>query len=123
MLEIEKSSIKDRGMKKWQGLILSEHQEVLGEIASQSASVYMPPLQMDIDLIGETLNRAFANRHKCRVVVNQVDANGIYNEVEGYVKGFDGDYIIVDTNRVNLDLVRFIERVDAFKFWESDDHD
>ena len=108
----------DRGMMKWQGLILSEHREVLDRLKEQYTREYIPPIQMETDEIQAILRTAYLEHYKVWIALNQIDPNGIYFEMEGSIRGFDGNDVMVDEECVRLDSIRAIEFVERLKFWQ-----
>lgn len=61
-------NIKDRGMMKWQGLMLTEHIKMLEEWDSEYENVERPGLEdWEQDLIADEIERAFKSKSTIRL--------------------------------------------------------
>lgn len=101
---------QDRGMKKWQGMMLSDHNAALSRDAEERATVYEKKETMDQEAISEVLLQAYANNTLVRVQLKEVDDDGsVLSDISGIVKGYNGDKIIVGDEAIELDSINHIE--------------
>lgn len=62
-------NIKDRGNIKWQGMFLSEHVQMLRDLAEEDKRVPKPNLdQYDMQLISEEMDLAM--KRKCYIIIH-----------------------------------------------------
>ncbi len=113
---------KDRGMKKWQGFILSEHGAALAENKRKQDQVVEEKSQQSEREIGMVLEQAYKKHVKVKVQVN-VKENSLYkNDIEGFIQGFEDDYIFIShngtTESVELSTIRHVESVVSKKWYE-----
>ncbi|UUX34317.1 hypothetical protein [Fundicoccus culcitae] len=109
----------DRGMMKWQGMILSEHRSVLEQETQAYRPSYQAPIQQNRDEIIATLKRAHSSHYRVWIALNQLDANQEYIELKGRVFGFENGQLIIEKIPVNLELIRCVEFVDSVPFWKN----
>ncbi|MEK4303641.1 hypothetical protein [Oceanobacillus sp. FSL K6-0251] len=81
---------KDRGVLKWQGMILADHTDALKKELNGYEEV-KPKEEMTEDAISEVLNKAFINSYPVLIQAN-VMQNGLYYKdlqckVDGYAEG------------------------------------
>lgn len=109
---------QDRGMKKWQGLILAEHREVLLEMFAEYGHTYSPPIQQTEEEIKATLQTAYSQQYKIWLAINSVDLNGVYREYKGFIQGHDGDMLMINHQMLSVQTIRCVEFIEAIKYWE-----
>lgn len=114
----EKQLQYDRGMKKWQGLILSEHRERLDQLRKRYSQEYVAPVQMEVDEILATIRRAYLDRYKVWLAINEINVDGIYQEYQGFIQGFSSNYLVLNQQAIQIDTIRTIEFIDTAKFWQ-----
>ncbi len=118
MQVMDEQVYRDRGMMKWQGLILSEHREVLDQLIAEHTREYIAPIQMEPEEIQARLHCAYHEGYRVWLALNQVDLNGIYREMEGRIQGYFDHQVVIDQQCIPLDEIRAIEFVERLKFWQ-----
>lgn len=113
---------KDRGMKKWMGLILSEHTDAMR--AQEEERVQLENRRVrgkeSEEMIGEKLLLSMANK---QVVSVQQDImrNGVYIQpLTGSVEGFYEQQVVFQTNEgrkgIEMSTIRSVDYV-PFQKW------
>lgn len=101
---------QDRGMKKWQGFMLSDHIATLNRDKEEKAKVYTEKDAMSEVEISQVLLQAFANN---KVVVVQLKEKTLDKKIQpdvvGLVKGYEGDKIIISNSQVELNNINHIQ--------------
>ena len=101
---------QDRGMKKWQGFMLSDHIVALNKDKENNAKVYTEKVTMSEEAISQVLLQAFANN---KVVVVQLKEKNLDKKIQpdivGLVKGYEDDKIIIGDNKVELSNINNIQ--------------
>lgn len=101
---------QDRGMKKWQGFMLSDHIATLNRDKEEKAKVYSEKDIMSENEVSEILLQAFANN---KVVAVQLKEKTLDKKIQpnivGLVKGYDEDKIVIGNTEVELSDINHIE--------------
>ena len=101
---------QDRGMKKWQGFMLSDHIATLNRDKEEKARVYSEKDTMSETEVSQVLLQAFANN---KVVAVQLKEKTLEKKIQpdivGLVKGYHGDKIIIGDNKIELSNINNIE--------------
>lgn len=101
---------QDRGMKKWQGFMLSDHIVALNRDKENNAKEYSEKDAMSETEISEILLQAFANNKVVAVQLKEKTLDKkIQPDIVGLVKGYEGDKIIIDDTEVELSNINNIE--------------
>ena len=101
---------QDRGMKKWQGFMLSDHIATLNRDKEEKAKVYTEKDTMSETEISQVLLRAFANHKVVSVQLKEKTLDKkVQPDIVGSVKGYEGDKIVIGTNEVELSNINNIE--------------
>lgn len=101
---------QDRGMKKWQGFMLSDHIATLNRDKEEKAKVYSEKDTMSEADISQVLLQAFANNKIVSVQLKEKTLDKkIQPDIVGLVKGYDGDKIIIGDNEIELNNINHIE--------------
>ena len=101
---------QDRGMKKWQGFMLSDHIATLNRDKEEKAKVYTEKDTMSETEISQVLLQAFANNKTVAVQLKEKTLDKkIQPDIVGLVKGYEGDKIVIGTNEVELSNINNIE--------------
>ena len=101
---------QDRGMKKWQGFMLSDHIATLNRDKEEKAKIYTEKDNMSETEISQVLLRAFANNKVVSVQLKEKTLDKkIQPDIIGLVKGYKGDKIIIGDNEVDLSNINHIE--------------
>ena len=97
---------QDRGMKKWQGFMLSDHIATLNRDKEEKAKVYSEKDTMSEADISQVLLQAFANNKIVSVQLKEKTLDKkIQPDIVGLVKGYDGDKIIIGDNEIELNNI------------------
>ena len=101
---------QDRGMKKWQGFMLSDHIATLNRDKEEKTKVYTEKDTMSETEVSQVLLQAFANNKVVAVQLNEktIDKK-IQPDVVGLVKGYDGDKIVIGDTEIELGNINHIE--------------
>ena len=102
---------QDRKMKKWMGFFLSEHTASLNKLDKENAYVYKPGPQMDYDEIGQNLTESYQTGKRVEIGLNIIEDQK-YKKAVGVVKGYQGNYAMLDTGVVRIDDIRIVELLD-----------
>ena len=101
---------QDRGMKKWQGFMLSDHIATLNRDKEEKAKVYTEKETMSEVEISQVLLQAFANNKVVSVQLKEKSLDKkIQPDIVGLVKGYDQDKIIIGDNKIELSNINNIE--------------
>lgn len=101
---------QDRGMKKWQGFMLSDHIVALNKDKENNAKVYTEKDAMSDIEISQILLQAFANNKIVSVQLKEKTLDKkIQPDIVGHVKGYHGDKIIIDNSEIELSNINNIE--------------
>ena len=102
---------QDRGMKKWQGFMLSDHIAALNKDKEEEAKLYSEKDTMSEADISQVLLQAFANN---KVVVVQLKEKTLDKKIQpdivGLVKGYDHEKIIIGDNKIELSNINNIQQ-------------
>ena len=101
---------QDRGMKKWQGFMLSDHIATLNRDKKEKARVYSEKDTMSETEISQVLLQAYANHKIVSVQLKEKTLDKkIQPDIVGLVKGYEGDKIVIGDNKVELSDINHIE--------------
>lgn len=101
---------QDRGMKKWQGFMLSDHIAAINRDKEEKAKVYTEKAAMSKIEISQVLLQAFANHKTVLVQLKEKTLDKkVQPDITGIVKGYNGDKIIVGGQSIELDSINHVE--------------
>ena len=101
---------QDRGMKKWQGFMLSDHIATLNRDKEEKAKVYSEKDTMSEADISQVLLQAFANNKIVSVQLKEKTLDKkIQPDIVGLVKGYERDRIVIGDTEVELSNINHIE--------------
>lgn len=104
-------------MKKWAGFYLSEQTAMINQIKKESGRVNRQKALMNEKEISAVIERAVLKRSLVAVQLDMVDNEGkYYDDVVGFIQGFDGNELYVGDQAVFMDEIRNIT-VEAFQKW------
>lgn len=107
---------QDRGMKKWQGLMLSDHIAAINRDNRQRAEVYKKKPTMTEEEVSELLMMAYANHRQVAVQLKQLDVEGhIQPDIDGIVEGYHVDEIMISGEWVDLDNINNVDFIESNK--------
>ena len=118
------SGYADRGMAKWQGLILSEHNELVQKEKKASEKVNMKKEAQPTEYLYQLIHYSYSQKRPIRIQMNQV-INGMYEEdIVGVVGGFFQDTIYIQSTpstliEVNVESIRNIEESTLIKWYRE----
>lgn len=100
---------QDRGMKKWQGFMLSDHIATLNRDKEEKAKVYAEKDTMSETEVSQVLLQAFANNKVVAIQLKEKTLDKkIQPDIVGLVKGYDEDKIIIGDTEVELSNINNI---------------
>ena len=111
----------DRGIKKWQGLILAEHRRQILESKEHDIEPVKKE-QMSQERINQLLQDSFRNGKKIDIQLNYL-SNGLYEDnLIGVVGGFEEGLIYISTDKgletVDPESIRHISKPEHKKWYE-----
>lgn len=115
LLNPDKLGYKDRGIIKWQGLILSHQTEALKELDKEYAALEVEPKEeMSIEEISQVLYEAYVTKSPVAIQASVLRNGYHYPDVNCLVVGHLGEKVILQLKdgrikRVTLDLIRNVE--------------
>ncbi|MBC1937876.1 hypothetical protein HCA69_16050 [Listeria grandensis] len=109
----------DRGMKKWQGFLLSEH------AASMETTKNAPTWQnvMDQEVIYHVLHQAIQHRAMIAIQLFKTEGDAPDDYIEGRIVGVEGDWLHVHTEAeiktIDLASIRYVEERSFQKWYDK----
>ena len=101
---------QDRGMKKWQGFMLSDHIAAMNRDKEEQAKIYTEKDTMFEEDISQVLLQAFANNKVVSVQLKEKTLDQkIQPDIIGLVKGYKGDKIVIGDTQVELSNINNIQ--------------
>lgn len=101
---------QDRGMKKWQGFMLSDHIAAINRDKEEKAKVYSEKGAISEIEISQILLQAFANHKTVSVQLKEKTLDKkIQPDIVGIVKGYEQDKIIIGNSQVELNNINHIQ--------------
>ena len=101
---------QDRGMKKWQGFMLSDHIATLNRDKEEKAKIYYEKDTMSEIEISQVLLQSFANNKVVSIQLKEKTLDKkIQPDIVGIVKGYDGDRIVIGDTEVELSNINNIQ--------------
>ena len=101
---------QDRGMKKWQGFMLSDYTSTVSKIDKKRAQVYEKKQPMSQEAISELLLSAYANHHPVSVQLKVIDSEDDFlPNLVGLVQGYQADHIVISDTWVELENINHVE--------------
>ena len=101
---------QDRGMKKWQGFMLSDHIATLNRDKEEKTKVYFEKDNMPEAEVSQVLLQAYANNKVVSVQLKEKTLDKkIQPDIVGLVKGYDGDKIVIGDNEIELGDINNIQ--------------
>lgn len=101
---------QDRGMKKWQGFMLSDFTSKVGKIDNERAKIYEKKKPMSLESISEILMIAYANHRSVSVQLKQVDTDDkLLPDIVGTVDGYQVDHVVIAGEWIELEDINNVE--------------
>ena len=101
---------QDRGMKKWQGFMLSDHIAALNKDKENNAKVYSEKNSMSEVEISQVLLQAFANNKIVSVQLKEKTLDKkIQPDIIGIVKGYEENQIVIGNSKIELKDINNIQ--------------
>jgi len=101
---------QDRGMKKWQGFMLSDYTSTVSKIDKKRAQVYEKKKPMSLESISEILMIAYANHRSVSVQLKQVDIDDKFlPDIVGTVDGYQVDHVVIAGEWIELEDINNVE--------------
>lgn len=114
---------KDRGMMKWQGLMLSDHLDALRKQKKKDTSAEpTPKIKMSLEKISEVLHHAYYNKSPILMQANVVTNGHYYPDLKCLVLGYSDDKIylkLIDGRQATCELsqIRNVEFMDPMQWF------
>lgn len=103
-------SYQDRGMKKWHGLMLSDHTTAINRSKLDIDKVYIKKKTMTQEEVSELLMYSYSNHKLASVQLKELDADGnVQPDIEGVVGGYNIDDIIDSGAKISLDNINHVD--------------
>ena len=100
-------------MKKWQGLMLSDHTAAINRDNQQRTVVYCKKHTMSEEQASELLMAAYANHRQVTVQLKEFDVEGhIQPDIVGFVEGYHIDEIMISGEWVDLDNINNVDMIE-----------
>jgi len=113
---------KDRGMAKWQGLILAEHKKQIQAAVKKYNSEVARKNQMAQKEIATILQDAFNNHKLIKIQLNALTNGQYQKDLIGTVKGFENGILYINTNadlmEIEVESIRHLDVVVNKKWFE-----
>ena len=116
--ELELLRLKDRGMMKWQGLILSEHQEALDQLRAEYEAVQLEIDPQDQETVRQHLKDAYTRGHQVALILSRL-LDGQYEQAEGLIEALEGDSIFVDKQWIPIEEILRVTLLEPRHFWQE----
>ena len=101
---------QDRGMKKWQGFMLSDHIAAINQDKEEKAKTYSEKQTMSEIEISQVLLQAFANHKTVSVQIKEKTLDKkIQPDIIGIVKGYEENQIVIGNFKIELDNINNIQ--------------
>lgn len=103
---------QDRGMTKWQGMMLSDQVVAINKDNKNRSKVYKMKETMSQEKVGEILMAAYANSKCVSIQLKELDPEGkVQPNIEGMVQGYNVDNIMVSGNPIDLADINHVELI------------
>lgn len=118
------SGYVDRGMAKWQGLILSEHNELVQKEKKGSENVNVQKENQPTEHIYQLIHYSYSQKRPISIQMNQV-INGVYeDDIRGVVYGFFQDTVYIqkeskELKKLTLPDIRHVEELSFIKWYQE----
>lgn len=100
----------DRGMKKWAGFYLSDHTAKINSVNTERYRHNVRREKQTMEEIGFTINEALIKALKASVQLEALnEERDYYDDVVGFVTGYDEHGIYFGNELVRYDEIRSIE--------------
>ena len=119
---------KDRGKKKWTGLMLSDHTEALKKVMEETTNKHdmtVSKPEMSEKEISKILMVAYTNNRPVKIKSNNMNVNNeLYPDVECMVKGYKNEHIYLqtineETFKCTLDEIRRVEFMNTHEWYNK----
>lgn len=103
---------QDRGMTKWQGMMLSDQVVAINRDNKNRSKVYHMKKTMSQEEVGEILMAAYANSKCVSIQLKELDPEGkVQPYIEGMVQGYNVDSIMVSGTPIDLADINHVELI------------
>ncbi|MBS0936336.1 hypothetical protein [Lactiplantibacillus plantarum] len=102
----------DRGMVKWQGFYLSDHQIALKkEKAIRDKQHFLAP-QQSLETVSSRLGDAYYYQYPVIIQLSELNTNGDpIPDIQTLIHGYNGDTIVIDNDQfISLSKINHIEK-------------
>ncbi|WP_040985555.1 hypothetical protein [Oceanobacillus jeddahense] len=115
---------KDRGIKKWQGMILTDQTEATKEMMKKEFQEVQPKEEMTIEEISQVLHKAYVKDLPVAIQANTIRNGQYYKDVQCKVAGYNSGKIflkVIDGRKTSctIDQIRNIEFMDVLEWYDK----
>lgn len=100
----------DRGMIKWNGFYLSDHQQALHKEKAIRDKEYRLAPKQSLESISVVLADAYNQQYPVIIQLSELDTNGSpAPDIQTLIQGYNAETIIINDNQfINLDQIQHI---------------
>lgn len=118
----EMYNYKDRGIKKWRGLFLSDHTEELKKEMNRVTEIKGKEEMTELE-IGEVLYKAYTNDLPISIQANVIKNGNFYKDLECTIAGYANGQIYLDlkdgrTTSCVIEEIRYVEFMELLD-WQN----
>lgn len=123
VLSPDRLGYKDRGIMKWQGMILSDHTSALKEMYKEyEKSIGIEKEQMSTEDVSSILYKAYILKKPVAIQANVLKNGHYYPDVKCMVKGYSRDNIYLQLKdgqmkKVSIYLIRHVEHMNPAEWY------
>ncbi len=119
----EQIGYRDRGILKWQGMILADQTDALKKMENEISVIEGKEEMSEVE-ISQVLHRAFINDYPIAIQANIIRNGSFYKDVVCKVAGYGGNKIhlqLIDgrKTRCSLEEIRNIEMLDPLEWYNK----
>lgn len=119
----EQLGYKDRGILKWQGMILSDHTDALKKELSNYHEIE-PKVEMSEEEISIVLHKAYKNSHPVSIQANVIQNGNYFKDVQCVVIGQIDNKLCLQlkdgrTTSCTLEEIRNVEMMDPLDWYDK----
>lgn len=114
---------KDRGILKWQGMILADQTDALKKIDNEITEIEGKE-EMSVVEISQVLHRAYVTYSPVSIQANTIRNGSFYNDVICKVAGYGGNRIHLNlkdgrTTSCSIEEIRNVEMMDSLEWYDK----
>ncbi len=119
----ERIGYKDRGILKWQGMILADQTDALKKIDAEITEIAGKEEMSEVE-ISQVLHRAFVTDYPVAIQANIIHNGSYYKDVLCKIAGYGGNKIhlqVIDGRKTSCSIeeIRNVEMLDPLDWYEK----